>query len=193
MSNKKQDLIPPPRSPQLPATVKPTPSLPSLPTGNATLGPLHSVYDRNRRAVEASANYYRARADQALACVELLSAREKLLLQVARLRSLPEMATHQEEKGRLDRLNELRLIKLQHELDETNARIALAIATTQLASYTPQPPEPPQPPAPPPSPPPTGLDPREVEAVLQRFPDIKPESIEPIIMMLRGVLAEKKS
>jgi hypothetical protein len=191
VSNKKQQLLPPPSGRHLPATVLSKPSLPSLPTGNAWLGPAYRVYDRNRRTVEASANYLRARADQAQACVDLVRAREELAIAISRLAALPERCVHEYEKGRLDRLNELRLLRLQHELDETNARIALVAAQTQLASYTPQPPDAPPPP---PSAAPVGLSPSEVEELVRAsLPEVSADTLRTLGLLLSGRLAEKRS
>jgi len=185
---KKQELLPP-SNPRFPAaTEPPRPSLPSLPAGNARFGTQVSVYQRNTRAVAASADYMRARADQAAACMELVLKREELALAIARLAWLPERCAHEYEKGRLSRLSELRILKLQHERDEIDAQIAVAAAKLQLAQYQPQPETPS---APPPAPAPMGLTPADVQKAAQMMPELKPESIETLLLMLGGLLAEK--
>ena len=190
MTDKKQ-LVLPPGSSRLPATApRPTPSLPSLFAGTATFGTVVGVYERNTRQVAASANYMRARADQAAACTELIQKREELAVAISRLSWLDLRCEHEFEKGKLSMHNELQCMKLEHELSQTNLQIQVAQARFSLAQYQPQP-EAPPPPPPPPTP--DGLTPTEVEAVLQRFPDVKPELIEPIVMILRGMMAEKKS
>ena len=150
-------------------------------------------YERNRRQVAAHADYLRARADQADACVALIKKRRELLLEIASLQDLPEEIAHRRELGRLNRLNELRLIQLQHELAQTDARIAVAGAQLRLVQLLPVPvpvvPPAPAPPAPPP--PPAGLTPADVRKVLQAMPEIRPEAIETLVLMLSGVLAEK--
>lgn len=187
MSDKKQLVIPPSAARLPAASPPPTPSLPSLPTGNAWFGTQVGVYQRNTRTVAASADYMRARADQAAACMELIQKRDDLAMAIARLNSLPERCAHAYEKERLSRLSELRVLQLQHELDETNANIAVASARLQLAQYHPQP----EAPAPPPLAPPGGLTPSDVQKVAQIMPDIKPETIEALVLALTGLLAEK--
>lgn len=190
MADKKQVVIPP-SSPRMPVTRSPQATLPSLPSSSGKwLGSPSRLLEADLRYVEIHAAFLRARGDQATAMRELLSAREQLALAVARLQSLSLICEHEFIKGKMERASELALLALKQETAEVQARAELVAARHLLAAYEPQPPEPP--PAPP-SPAPAGLDPREVEAVLQRFPDIKPESIEPIIMVLRGILAEKKA
>ena len=87
---KKPVLIPPSRS-NLPAVSPPAPSLPSLPTGNSVHLFERGRYESNTRTVAASANYMRARADQAAACAELIAQRENLTLAIARLHALPPL------------------------------------------------------------------------------------------------------
>lgn len=187
MSDKKQ-LILPPGSARLQATIPPaTPSLPNLPTGNATVGPEWWVYQRNTRAVTASTGYMRSRADQAQACMELIQKRDELAMAIARLASIPERCAHAYERERLGRLNELRLLNLQHEHDELQAKIRVAAAQMQLAQFMPVP----EPPAQPSPPAPTGLTPSDVQKVAQIMPEMKPETIEALVLALGGFLAEK--
>ena len=186
--NKKQELLPP-SSPRLPvASPLPTPSLPPLPTGTSVWPFERGRYERNTLTVAASANYMRARADQAAACAELVSKREELALAISRLHALPERCAFEYEKGRLSRHSELRCLQLKHELDETNAKIAVTQANAVLAQYLPQPearPEPPPPPAP------TGLTPADVEKIAQALPELKPETVQTLVYALGGLLAEK--
>ena len=184
---KKQVVIPP--SPRLPVARAPQPTLPSLPSSSGKwLGSPSTILEADRRYVEIHAAFLRARADQAGAMRELLSAREQLALAVARLQSLPLVCEHEFIKGKMEREAELTLLELKHETAEAQARVALAAAKLQLAAYEPQPPEP----APPPPPPtPTGLTPADVQKIAQIMPDMKPETIEALVLALTGFMAEK--
>lgn len=188
MSDPKKQIVIPPGGSRLPATIPPaTPSLPSLPTGTAVWGSERRRYERNALTVAASAHYMRSRADQAQACMELVQKRDELAMAIARLASIPERCAHAYERERLGRLNELRLLHLQHEHDELQAKIRVAAAQLQLAQFMPVP-ESPLPPAPPA---PTGLTPSDVQKVAQIMPDMKPETIEALVLALGGFLAEK--
>jgi hypothetical protein len=174
--------------------------LPSLPAGTASFGTQVGIYERNSRQVAASAAYMRARADQAAACAELIAQREMLGFAIARLHSLPERCQHEYEKGRLERLNELELLRLQHELDVTNKKIEVAQASTRLVEALPIPVVPassapqPTPAAPPPSPA-SGISAREaiaaINEVAAHMPDISPETREHLALLLSGYFSEK--
>ena len=190
MTDKKQELLPPTRA-HVPVYSPPAaPSLPSLPAGNSVWPFPVGRYERNSREVAGSAAYMRARADQAAACAELIAQREALGLAIARLHSLPERCQFEYERARLERLNTLELLRLQHELEVTNKKIEVANASMNLARALPIQ-EVPAPPAPPPTPAPSGLSLEEVEQMLMQMPDVKPETIRPLILALGGVLAEK--
>jgi hypothetical protein len=194
--NNRQSVIPP-NALRLPTRSSSSlPTLPPLITGNSAWPFERGRYERNAAIVRANANYLQARTEQADACLALIKKREQLLLAIASLRDLPEKVAHQRELGRLSRLNELRLAQLQHQISEVNASIELAAASVRLAQYFPV--KEPPPPAPvqaqvqqaaPVQP--KGLTPTDVRAALQQYPDIKPDAIEPIIMMLMGLMAEK--
>lgn len=190
MSEKKQQLLPPSGS-RLPATVRSIkPSLPSLPSDSGKwFGSPSTLLDADRRYVEISAAYLRARGDQATAMAELVSAREDLALAISRLHALPERCAHEYEKGRLTRLSELRMLDLKCQTDELNAQSMLAAAQRYLASFEPAPPDPPAPAAPATV---AGLTVGDVEQVAQQFPELNPETIRTLSLALSGLLAEKK-
>jgi hypothetical protein len=194
MSDKKQMILPP-SSTRLPALRASTPSLPALNPGNSAwlfeLGRLQ----RNTAIVSADADYLRARTDQAGACLLLIKKREELLLAIASLHDLPEKVAHQRELGRLDRLNELHLRHLQHELFETNARIEVAAANMRLAATLPIP-EVPQPaPAPPPAAP-AGFSVDDVVTAVDELTDhmeeIPPEARKHLSILLSSYLKDKR-
>jgi hypothetical protein len=85
---------------------------------------------------------------------------------------------------------------LEHERDELDAQAALVRAKQRLADLQPTPPEPtPEPvsePPPVPEPPPAGLTPHEVEDVLAALPEISPETLKTISLMLAGLQKEKR-
>lgn len=200
MASDKARLVPSRRS--LAATA-PTPRIPLLPQDSGALSWTATGKLRKDTAfVEQHEAFLRARVAQARAAKDLIEARGEAGLALARLQALPERAEHEYQRGRAEREREKaewqhqeRLQALDHERLETEAQALLALARQRLADMQPKPPpEPEAAPSPPPAPPPVaeGLTPADVEAILQRFPDLKPELIEPIVMTLRGVLAEKK-
>jgi hypothetical protein len=194
MDDDRKRLVPP-SSPHLAVTspaITPIVGLPSLPASSGKVwGSRTTIMEADARFVRAHGEYLEARTEQTQQMKMLVDARIGLALKIAELAILPELAKHEYEKGRRDRAYDVAMQELTHQTAEVNARINFVRAQQHLASLNPDPE--PRPSAPPPPPAPAGLDPREVEAVLQRFPDIKPESIEPIVMMLRGILAEKKA
>lgn len=191
MADRTKQQVSAPNSFRPPALSAPKPSLPYMTPGHSPWPFERGALERNTRTVAADAGYLRARADQAAAMTELIGKRDDLAMAIARLHSLPERCAHEYEKGRLSRLNELRCLRLQHELDETTAKISLAAARLQLAQYEPQPAPPPEPPAPIPAPAPTGLTPADVEKVAQAMPEMKPETIRSLLWALGGLMAEK--
>jgi hypothetical protein len=181
----------PHQAPQLP-TVR-APSLPELPYSSGQL-----AFSRRALAVKdaaytrAAADLLVARTEQARAARALSDARFDLAVALSRWDSLGDVCDHERKKGFLARTSELTTLALELETKEITARIARDAAMVALSAYQPQPPAPPPPsPTPTPPAPPKGLTPAEVRAALQQYPDIKPEAIEPLIMMLTGIMAEK--
>ncbi|MGE3703288.1 MAG: hypothetical protein AB7G08_31795 [Hyphomicrobiaceae bacterium] len=154
----------------------------------------HRRHANNAREVAAHANYLRARADQADACLALVKKRRELLLEIASLRDLPDEIAHRRELGRLNRLNELRLAQLQHDLSETNAKIEVAIAQARLAAALPLPEREVERPvaAAPPAP---QLSAADIRKAAEMMPELenKPEAIDTLVLVLTGMLAEKRT
>jgi len=191
MSDKKQLIIPP--GSRLPAAPRSTvPRVPELTSGNAVLGPERMRYDRNALTVAANTRLIEAKASQYAAFAVMVAKKEELMLALASYEDLPDKITHQRELGRMSRTAELRREELQYQLAEINLKIEVTAATMRLAETLPIPQSPPAPPPPPPAPAPMGLTPDDVQRVVEQFPDIKPETIGPLILALGGMLAEKK-
>lgn len=187
----KQEIIPPPSGARLPVAPPPRPSLPSMPTGGGIALTQTGQLRKDAQYLTLYGAKLRALADNAVAMRELVEKRDALAMAIANLHSLHERCQHQYEMGRLSRHNELELARLNAEHDQLQAKIRNAAAQMQLAQYLPVPTREEQVPAPQPARAPTGLTPADVRAALQQYPDIKPEAIEPLIMMLTGILAEK--
>jgi hypothetical protein len=185
---KKQDVIPPTSTSRLPATTPPRPTLPSLPTssGISTFWNTPTeVARRDTEFIQRHAEKLRAMADQAAAFRQLVEERDALGLAIARTRSIDERCAHAYERERLARFNELRVLQLEHQLAEVNAKIALAQAEQLYAQYRPQAPQPP------PTPAPTGLTPADVQKAMQMVPELSPATVETLVLMLSGLMAEK--
>jgi hypothetical protein len=186
----RQQIIPPPSGTRLPAAPPPRPSIPSMPTGGGVALTQMGQLRKDGQYLTLYSAKLRALADNAVAMRELVEKRDALAMAIANLHSLPERCAHQYEMGRLSRHNELELARLNAEHDQLQAKIRNAAAQMQLAQYLPIAVRD----EPPPSAParaPAGLTPADVRSALQQYPDIKPEAIEPLIMMLTGILAEK--
>ena len=160
-------------------------SLPNLPAGR----PFFDFWGADglradANYVEAHAELLAARGGQARAMAALMLARVDLGLAIAKFRTLPELARHAYELGRENRLHELRMAQLENEATEVEAEVRLAQVRRQLAAL-----RPPLPSAPNES----GLSTADIERVLQQFPDVPAEAIAPILMAIRGLMAERKS
>jgi len=187
MSDKKQLIIPP--GSRLPVGPRLTvPRVPELTSGNAVMGPERMRYDRNALTVAASTRFIEAKASQYAAFTGMVAKKEALVLALASYDDLPEKITHQRELGRISRTAELRREELQYQLAEINLKIEVAAANMRLAETLPIPQSPP---ASPPAPAPMGLTPADVQKAAQMMPELKPESIETLLLMLGGLLAEK--
>jgi len=194
---KKQDVIPPSSTSRLPATTPPRPTLPSLPTssGASTFwNPPTEVARRDTEFIQRHADKLRAMTDQAAAFRQLVEERDALGMAIARTRSIDERCAHAYERERLARFNELRVLQLEHQLAEVNAKIALAQAERLYAQYRPEPPAAPPTQAPPPPAVPVGLSPTEIEELVRTsLPEVSPETLRTLSLLLQGRLAEKKS
>ncbi len=189
MSDRKnQVIIPPSSSARLPAVSPPRPSLPAMPSGGGFAFTPTGQLRKDAQYLTLYSTKLRALADNAAAMRELVEKRDALAMAIANLESLPDRCAHQFEMGRLSRHNERELALLNYEHDQLQAKIRNAAAQMQLAQYLPIPEAPPAPSAPPA---PTGLTPADVQKAAQMMPELKPETIETLVLMLGGLLAEK--
>lgn len=179
--------------------VTPTPALPSLPSSSgAFLGSRTRIARKDEQFLLADAARLKAQEQQARACTALIEARSDAALAMARLQSLPELAQHEYDRGHAERsaeeqqwLHRARIVALEHEREEIHAQAELERAKQRLADVHPTAPEPSAPPPVPATP--KGLTPAEVQMVAQRLPEMTPETIETLHMMLSGLLAEKNA
>ena len=186
---KKVEVLLPSTKSRLPVASPPTPSLPSLPStsGEFSFTPTRALAKDTAYSIQHAAKL-RAMADQAAAFRELVEKRDALALAISDLHSLPDRCAHRFEMGRLSRHHERHLLVLQHEQEIIDAKVRNASAQVQLAQYLPMP-EPPRALAPQPAP--AGLTPADVQKAAQMMPELKPESIATLVLMLGGLLAEK--
>ncbi len=192
MTDRKPFIIPP--GAPVPARVRSNaPALPALPSGNSGWPFERGRYERNALTVQAHTRWVDAKSAQLAAFAQLVKKKEDLMLAIASYEELPEKIAHQKALGRLDRLNELRMRQLQHELLETNARIEVAAANVRLAATLPIP-EREEPAAAAASPPPSpALNAAEIRKAAQMLPELdgKPELVDTLVLVLSGMLAEK--
>lgn len=192
MAGDRKRLPPPTTGVHLPVAAPaatPTVALPALPTSSGKVwGTRTTIMQADARFVRAHSDYLQARTEQTQQMKALVDARIGLALKIAELATLPELVEHEYQRGRRDRAHDTAMQRLTHEMAEVNARINLVRAQEHLASLSPDPA---------PSPPssqsttPKGLTPAEVELALQRLPELKRETIETLLMMLSGMVAEK--
>lgn len=158
-----------------PATI----SLPDMPDrSGAWLGTREYILRRDAEFVRAHADYLVARGEQADAMHGLISARMRLGRLMAEMAALPEACRRIEE-------HKLRMLVLRNEAEATEAAIILAEARSRLsqsmkgaqASV------------------PTGdgsLSIDEIEELLQALPEISPETMQTLSLMLKGRMKEKR-
>ena len=164
------------------------PSLPSLPaTSGAWLGTRVTIMRKDAEFVRQHTEYLQARTSQSNAMRELVDSRLSLATTIAKLSTLPEITEHEYLKGRADRTYEMRMLTLRQQTGIADAEATLVQAQQYLASLRPQPTQPTSPPAPAPQ----GLTPSDVEQIAQQLPELKPETVRTLSLMLAGWLAEK--
>lgn len=154
-------------------------NLPS--SSGAWWGSPTTILQKDAAFTDAHRRLLECRAQQGRAYEELILSRVRIAKVLATLATLPELC-------RREQVHELRMLTLKQDTEATIAATALSEARARLRGVTDTPSD--QPSSTPETP---GLFPSEVEQVLERFPDLKPELIEPIIMTLRGLMAEKKA
>jgi hypothetical protein len=187
----------------LPVRVTPRPTIPTLQSSSGAF-PWTRTYVARKDAefLETDTRRILAQKAQTEAFTGLVESRMTAALVMAKIQALPELAHHQYDRGRSERQAEkskwqhaARVVALEHEREQTNALADLVRAQQRLAELQPAPPPPPAPapPAPPPAAPMKGLTTAEVQMIAQRLPELKPETVETLCMMLSGLLAEKNS
>lgn len=172
------------RADRLPA---PAPSAPPLPSSSgAWLGTRTTILGKDAAFVRAHADFLRARCEQSDAMQQLIQSRLGVAKTMAKLAALGEIVEHEYRLGRRERDHELRLLDIKHETDATNLQILLAEAQSRLDAYAPHGSPPPRD-----TPQDTGLAPDEIEEILQALPEISPETLHTLSLMLKGRLKEK--
>lgn len=163
-------------------------ALPSLPASSGKrLGSRTKILAHDAIFVRTHADFLRARAEQSDAMRQLIESRIGVARVMAKLATLGEIAEHEVEVGRAERQHERRLLAIKHETEEVAARTILAQAQAQLAEYAPH------------GDMPSGataarslgLSPEEVEELLQTIPELSPETLHTLSLLLKGRLKEK--
>lgn len=162
------------------------PSLPSLPASSGScFGSRSAIMRKDTEFVRQHAEYLQARTSQSNAMRELVDSRLSLATTIAKLSALPEIAEHEYLKGRADRDYEIRMLHLMHQTGIADAEARLMQAQQYLASLRPEPPRPTT------TATAQGLTPSDVEQIAQQLPELKPETVRTLSLMLAGWLAEK--
>jgi hypothetical protein len=128
-----------------------------------------------------------ARAEQSHAMRELIDSRIGLAKTMAKLSALGEIVEHEFRLGCRERNHELRLATINQETETLTAQIALAEVQAKLASLAPHG----TPPVATATPGSNGLTPDEIEELLQALPEISPDTMHTLSLMLKGRLKEK--
>lgn len=181
---------------QLPAVR--APSLPDLPATSEQFAlTRRSRASKDAAFTRAHADWVQARAEQADAARALSDARFALAVALSKWQHIDEVCQYEYQKGFLTRLSELRVLALELETREINARIGRDQAMLALQAYQPQPPSQPTaaahapPVAPPPPAPPPGLTPSEIDEMLAQMPELSKEVRSTISYLLNARLREK--
>jgi hypothetical protein len=164
------------------------PALPS--SSGAVWGTTTRILRKDAEFIRQHADVLAAKTTQAQNFKALVTERIAVALKLAELATLPELIEHEWQKGVRDREHVLTMQQIAHQTLETQAMVGLADAQRQLAQYHPAP-EPPTPAAAPAAAAPRGLTPADIKAAAQRLPELQPESIETLCIILSGLLAEK--
>lgn len=155
-------------------------SIPELPSDSGSWAWSRTqVLHDDTEYVQAHAGFLDARAAQAGALHDLVAARMRIMRLMAELAALPETCRRVEE-------HKLRLLTLKNEVEATEAAIILAEARSRFAQAT------------------GGVKPAapqtndgslttdEIEELLQSLPEISPETLQTLSLMLKGRLKEKR-
>lgn len=167
---------------QKPAPLRPAPTIavPDLPSSSGTwLGSRTHILEKDAHFVRAHADFLDARMTQANSLFELIAARMRLFRLMAELAALPEACRRLEE-------HKLRMLTLKNEADATEAAIVLAEARSRLAQVMGGQKQA----APAANDGFLGLE--EIEELLQTLPEIAPETLQTLSLMLKGRMKEKR-
>lgn len=168
------------------AVAAPAPSTPPMPSSSgAWLGKRTTILRKDADFVRVHADYLRARCDQSDAMRELIDSRIGVAKTMAKLAALSEIVEHEYRLGHREREHELHLFDIHHQTEAVTAHIALAEVQARLAAISPHAPALPTPAAG------GGLSPDEIEEILQVLPEISPETLHTLSLMLKGRLKEK--
>ena len=150
--------------------------------------------EMDARFNRAQAENLRAQADVYRAAGEFSDAKFDLAVILSRWQTLPDVIAHMERKGFMERANELAVLAVELDMRLIKAQTGRAAALQDLQAYQPEPPPPPaQAPAPAP-PSPTGLSPAEIEDLVRAsLPEVTPDTLRTLTLLLQGRLAEKKA
>jgi hypothetical protein len=150
-----------------------------------------TVARKDTEFVRQHAARIEAQIAQSDAMTALVESRARLALAMARLSVLPEIAEHEYRIGRREREHEHRLLEIKCLTAEAEAQVILAKARSRLTQFEP-PAMPPRPEAEPSQPPqPAALSADEIEELLQALPEIAPETLHTISLLVKGRLKEK--
>jgi hypothetical protein len=184
MADDKRALVPP-QPTHLPT--RSAPSVPALPSSSGQLAwTRKSLAEKDAAYTRARADWLRAQTEHYQAAKELSDARFAFAVGLSKWHSLNEVCEHEDRKGYLTRISELKVLALELETKEITARIARDAAILALSAYQPQPPPPSAP-----APAPVGLTPDEVDELLSNFPDLTAETRHLVALALKGRLNEK--
>jgi hypothetical protein len=146
---------------------------------------------KKARFVREHAAHLDARTVQARSAQAYVDACHELARSIARLDWLPEVLEADYQRGKLERAHEIEMARIAHATAQAHAQARLLEALHTAQRFLPEPSS-----GAPASAQPTstkGLSMAEVEMVAQRLPEMKRETIETLLMMLSGLIAEKNA
>lgn len=167
---------------QKPAPVRaaPTIDVPDLPSSSgAWFGARTQILEKDARFIRAHSDVLDAQASRTNTLFELMAARMRLFRLMAELAALPEACRRLEE-------HRLRMLALKNEAEATEAAIVLAEARSRLSQVMGGQKQA----APAANDGFLGLE--EIEELLQTLPEIAPETLQTLSLMLKGRMKEKR-
>jgi len=184
--SKRYEILPPAKAP---ARASPVTTLPDLPSSSGAIwGSAKTLIKKDTEYIKAHTEFLQARSAQATAMTSVINSRHDLALALVRMASLSEIAEFEHRRGRADRSHELAMQGMRHELVELNEEIALINARRVLAALT----EPTRPEAPSQAASTSPLTIDDIEQVAQHLPELAPETVQAMILALKGLMSEKR-